>query len=329
MVALLLGLSAIILIVLASLYLISKILKAPKLFWAGVTSFLLITSLLTFIVFSFNEEIDLTFLRRSIPVEKEVEFKNPTDTPFAVSIDGEILEYVDSYEEAVLLAKELENATIVYSDSSNVVWEEIDLPQQAFIQDVPLISQLPELPRGCEVTSLAMFLRSAGIPTDKMTLAEEVVKDPTPYSVKDGIVHFGNPNDGFVGDMYTFDNPGYGVYVGPIYDLANQYLPNRVVNMTGTTFNEVRQSIARGKPVWVVIHTKFGKLPKTSFETWKTPTGEVSITYHQHAVVITGYDQQYVYFNDPLTNERNRQVLSSRFIEAWEQMGSQAITYID
>ena len=32
-----------------------------------------------------------------------------------------------------------------------------EMKEAAMIEDVPFIKQLPELPRGCEVTSLAMF----------------------------------------------------------------------------------------------------------------------------------------------------------------------------
>jgi hypothetical protein len=42
------------------------------------------------------------------------------------------------------------------------------------ILDVPLVLQKLELSRGCEVASLAMVLRLAGVTVDKMTLAREI-----------------------------------------------------------------------------------------------------------------------------------------------------------
>src|SRR4051794_36443222 len=106
----------------------------------------------------------------------------------------------------------------------------IEAPLQVSkILDVPIISQLPELPRGCEVTSLAMLLQFKGIEIDKMELAKRIRKDTTPYQVKEGKVYFGHPNEGFVGDMYNLDEPGFGVYHKPIMELAEKFLPDQVV----------------------------------------------------------------------------------------------------
>lgn len=316
------GITSIILIVIITLYLIAKILKAPKLFIRALLSFIFLLSILAIIFFALDIEFESPFHQGENSVI-------PNHSPYALVKDGELVEYKRTFAEATAAAEQLQGVSISYERIDQIIFDDSPLPHQAFVQRVPLISQLPELPRGCEVTSLAMILQFNGVYVDKLTLAEEIKKDPTPYSVVNGIVHFGNPNDGFVGDMYTYDNPGYGVYVGPVYELANNYTPNQVLNMTGLSFEYIKRSIARGRPVWVIIHTKFGTLPKSSFETWKTPTGEISITYHQHAVVVTGYDQDYIYFNDPLTNERDRPILTHRFIEAWEQMGSQAISILN
>lgn len=191
--------------------------------------------------------------------------------------------------------------------------------------EAPLIEQLPELPRGCEVTALSMLLSFHGIDVDKMTLAEEVKRSTQAYQYKNGQVHFGNPDNGFVGSMYTFDEPGLGVYHGPIASLAKKHAANlQVIDFTGEDFKEVKRHISEGHPVWVIINSHYTHLPKEQFETWQTEDGPIDITYRQHAVLITGYDEEKVYFNDPL-NYRSSAPIKD-FIAAWEQMGKQSIT---
>ncbi|MGM7700257.1 C39 family peptidase [Pseudalkalibacillus sp. Hm43] len=193
--------------------------------------------------------------------------------------------------------------------------------------DVPLINQLPELPRGCEVTSLSMLLQHAGVKVSKMTLAKEVKKDPTPFQRKNGVVHFGNPNVGFVGNMYDKSKPGFGVYHKPIADLGEKYLPGRIVDMTGAEFEDVLTHVQNEKPVWVINNTAFNQLPPKYWQEWNTPQGKVKITYKEHSVLVTGYDETYVYFNDPLLGIKNHKIPKTQFQKGWEQMGRQAITY--
>ncbi|WP_164668304.1 C39 family peptidase [Virgibacillus doumboii] len=191
--------------------------------------------------------------------------------------------------------------------------------------DAPHIKQLPELPRGCEVTSLGMLLKYSGVDVDKMELAERVKKDKTPYQTTKNGVYFGNPNNGFVGDMYSFDNPGLGVYHGPIADLAAQYVGiERVYDFTGRNFSEIINQLNQNRPVWVIINAEYNKLPETFFTTWQTEDGPIDITMKEHSVLITGYDQEYIYFNDPLNREEKAPI--NEFKAAWIQMGKQAIT---
>ncbi|WP_071393780.1 C39 family peptidase [Bacillus tuaregi] len=194
--------------------------------------------------------------------------------------------------------------------------------------DAPIIKQMPELPRGCEVTSLAMLLQHAGVQVDKMTLAEQIKKEPSTYRKENGVIYFGHPNDGFVGDMYSYHNPGLGVYHKPINNLAEQYLPGQIVDFTGADFHEVKVHLSDNRPVWVIINTAYSRLPDSRFQTWQTPSGPVKITYKEHSVLVTGYDKQYVYFNDPLTGEKNKKAPITEFEDSWVQMGKQAITYL-
>nr|WP_239094337.1 C39 family peptidase [Bacillus sp. B15-48] len=191
----------------------------------------------------------------------------------------------------------------------------------------PLVQQLPELPRGCEVTSLAMLLQYAGVEADKMTLAREVKRDPAKMQVIDGEIHFGNPYYGFVGDMYSFENPGLGVFVTPIEELGNNYMPGRMVNLTGTSFDSVLNYVAAGRPVWVIITSTFDVVPQAEWQTWQTEQGPIQVTRRQHSVLVTGYDSHYIYFNDPLDTEVNKKVPKENFIKGWEQYGQQALSY--
>jgi uncharacterized protein YvpB len=186
----------------------------------------------------------------------------------------------------------------------------------------PHIKQLPELPRGCEVTSLAMMIQQAGVNVSKMELAKEVRKVPFKTN---GLK--GNPHDGFVGNMYTFSQPGLGVYNEPIQELAEKYLPYRVVNLTGYDFSYIYKMLDKGMPVWVITNSWFSHLPSSQFMTWQTSSGPLKITYREHSVLVTGYDDNYIYINDPLYHKANRAVKKAGFIAAWNQMGKQAISY--
>ncbi|GIN88179.1 hypothetical protein J6TS2_45650 [Heyndrickxia sporothermodurans] len=195
--------------------------------------------------------------------------------------------------------------------------------------NIPVIAQFPELARGCEVTSLTMLLNAAGLHTNKMKLAKEITKDPTPRKVINNKIYYGNPHNGFVGNIYTYEKPGLGVYAQPIIKLAEKYLPGKIVNLTNSSFEDLKIPLSDGRPVWVIINTKYQQLPESYFETWITKDGPIRITTKEHSVLITGYDHQYIYFNDPLTGQKNKKAPINDFKKAWVQMGSQAISYLD
>lgn len=196
-----------------------------------------------------------------------------------------------------------------------------NIEKKEILKGVPHISQLPELQRGCEVTSLTMLLQYEGIEADKMTLAEQIHKIP----FRDANYVRSNPYDGFVGDIYTFSKSGYGVYHGPVAKLAENYMPGKIKDITGQSIDSVFELIDTGSPVWVIINSTFAPLPESEFTVWETNTGNVKITYKEHSVLIVGYDEESIYINDPLASDGYKAVPRTPFENAWIQMGSQAI----
>jgi uncharacterized protein YvpB len=232
--------------------------------------------------------------------------------------------------EAVGMIKNLVHSPVF--KTSDFLEEHFDIPiikiKDQVLLNIPAISQIPDLPRGCEVTSLAMLLNNAGVTVDKMDLANKVKRDPTEQKISNRKIYFGNPNSGFVGVMYSLKTPGYGVYHKPIAELAAKYLPGKIRDLSGSDFQELKIHLSDGRPVWVITNTAYQKLNESLFQTWNTPTGPVKITYREHSVLITGYDPKFVYFNDPLTGEKNKKAPIKDFEESWVQMGRQAITYL-
>ncbi|MBA4538070.1 C39 family peptidase [Bacillus aquiflavi] len=203
---------------------------------------------------------------------------------------------------------------------------EQDQKKEKIILDVPLIKQNPELKYGCEVTSTAMVLQYSGVNTNKMELYEKVKKDPDPIkrAPSGDILEWGNPAEGYVGDM-TGKTAGYAVFDKPIVDLINQYLPNKAVNLTNKDFEEVLAHVSKGYPV-VIWTTGDYRLPDR-WEAWKHGNETIETPLDLHVVVLVGYDQNYVYLNDPLSGKKQAKVNKEQFISSWKALKQRAVSY--
>ena len=225
----------------------------------------------------------------------------------------------------VKVAQAIEYTRTEVTDQAKLMAQQRSPSQQL---DIPVLRQLPELHNGCEVTSLSMLLHAEGIFVDKLDLAQMIKKDPTPFqgnSLQD-IEQWGDPNEGFVGDI-TGKQRGYGVYNGPIFDLLLHFVPEQAVNLTGRDFRYVEWAISLGSPV--VVWTTINHEPVRQWVTWKKGNREIKATLKEHAVLLVGYDENHIYINDPLTGEKSKKVPKDSFLVSWEQMGSQAVTILD
>lgn len=192
--------------------------------------------------------------------------------------------------------------------------------------DAPIISQMPEYRNGCEVTSLTMLLQYAGVQVDKKTLAEKLRKDETPLVMNENgnIISWGDPNDGFVGDI-TGKKKGFAVYPGPLIELMEQYLPGRAVNLTKQPFENLLKSIDNQRPVIVWITADFN-LPDR-FEEWQKDGKKIRVAFDEHAVLLVGYDKNNCYINNPYNGMKNQEVNRETFKKIWNAMGSMAVSY--
>lgn len=238
-----------------------------------------------------------------------------------------LLRQFTSLSAAVTYAKKWDYSRIIRKKDQKVLWQYRDTLKGFTLHHAPLIKQNPELPRGCEVTSVAMLLNEGGVPVHKLELAEQVVKDPAPFKrLKNGRASWGDPNRGFLGNMYDLSKPGLGVYHEPLSFLIHSHTKGNGLDLTGMEFKDVLYFLEKGHPIVTIITSRFR--PVHDWVSWEGPRGLVRTTYREHAVLLVGYDHKYVYVNDPLSGQKNRKLDRSSFEQGWIQMGRQALTYM-
>ncbi|APX72793.1 C39 family peptidase [Companilactobacillus allii] len=158
-----------------------------------------------------------------------------------------------------------------------------------WISGVPLISQRPELPNGCEITAVTMMLQYAGANVDKMQMAREMPRSS-------------NSDYGYIGQPWN----GTGITIFPpaLMNLVEKYT-GTAKNLTGQGFDAIKYQINIGHPV----------------VTWNTLHG-----FPYHALVVTGYDSKYVYYNDCWTDQTTQMGIN-QFINNWDTQKRRAISY--
>ena len=209
----------------------------------------------------------------------------------------------------------------IYLFNKNKIDDEVDwmTMKQEQKLDVPLENQMPDLPNGCEVTSLSMLMNYYGIKVNKNELAENIQHVDF---FTDGGKYRGNPNQGFVGHM-SIANAGWCVYNGPLYNDARKYTTH-IENITGSDFLSLLKLVSNGHPVLIITTTTFNRV--NDMQTWDTNTGKVTVTPSSHACVITGYSKpkKVVYVNNPY-GYKNQPVNWKNLQASYNQQGRQAL----
>ncbi|MCM1328445.1 MAG: C39 family peptidase [Ruminococcus sp.] len=201
-----------------------------------------------------------------------------------------------------------------------------DIGTKAYIEAAALL-QNPELPTGCEVTSLTMLLNHIGFDVDKLTLADEYLPKGEYRKADYRKVFVGNPRD----------RDAYGCTADVIAETAEKFLSDcdtggnwRVVNLTGCTPKTLYSAVKHGNPVVVWGSINMGEIIE-DYVTWTDEeTGElISWVGGEHCMLLTGYDmrERAVYVNDPLRGQVSYDV--GVFEERFEELGRNAVIIIE
>lgn len=147
------------------------------------------------------------------------------------------------------------------------------------------IYQEPELPTGCEITSLAIVLNYLGYDISKTELAQNYLEKD--YSGKAGF------DQAFIGDP-SWD-AGYGCFAPVIVKAAQQFLNEHDMlytawDISGTEFKELYEYIDKDIPVIIWCSMDLIDVYK-NFSHYDANGREIYWYDNEHCMVLCGYDK--------------------------------------
>jgi uncharacterized protein YvpB len=183
-------------------------------------------------------------------------------------------------------------ASVDVIDTDESYIEKTLIMPEEILLDVPLLLQRPTLPTGCEIVSTAMMIEYNRIDISAIELAREI-----PYDEND-------PSIGYVGNPFT--TGGWTIYPEALFTTVYNYLPTVQV-MNEKDISQIKEQLTQEKPVVVWLSGMHG--------------------FTIHSVIISGYDQFGLFYNDPWSGEKSAWISNSDFLEMWADQNYRAISY--
>lgn len=263
---------------------------------------------------------------------------------YTVSINEEIevLEETDNWARIRIKENGIVGYTILKAYSSE---------RSYYIENVPFLNQMTlGYPMGCEAVSATMAAKYEGYnvsvetiientPTDELgkrqeTITKEVVNkvlneetgeiENIITTEEETVWVAENPFKYFVGHPAKTKYQGsYGCYSEPIIT-ALQASGISCTNISGGSVDTLYDHIRIGKPV--VVWCRENAQDLTEGVTWQYPdgSGEYVELVGEHCAVLIGYDENYVYLNDPAVGKGVKQD-KEKFESNWYKLHSQAL----
>lgn len=208
-----------------------------------------------------------------------------------------------------------ESGEIAELGTENVQMQTEAIENYYKMEDFEWLSQNPELPTGCEITSLTSVLNYYGINVKKETMADDYLKkgDGSYYKM-----FLGNPRDA----------GSFGCMAQPIVDAANLYFKKNNVsmkasNVSGVTFDKILEYVSQGVPM--IVWNTMGMAPAYESQTLTLDGREYTWIAPEHCVVVVGYDldNNEVYVADPMAGMVTRNLKT--FEERYDSLKRQAV----
>lgn len=214
----------------------------------------------------------------------------------------------------------------ITTTSKSVVSSTEKPPKEVGVRwNVPLILQNPELPTGCEITSMTMIMNFYGYEYTKEEMNNKFLNKSNDFFYKDGQLYGPNPNKFFLGDPSVTRGYGLQCFSDVWVDTLNKaFKENKsaryAYSLDGKALKELEVFLDGGPILISASITMNLATPQNLFKDFET--GEEVTTYRNfHCVVLTGYDEENYYINDPLGTFSK--VEKSRLQKAYESTGSQ------
>ena len=192
-----------------------------------------------------------------------------------------------------------------------------------FIENFPVLNQYPDYPVGCESVALYTLLKYYDVDVTVEDIINKLKKGERPH-YEGETMYGGNPETEFLGDPK--DIYSYGVYEGPIEEVANSFKPG-IKNISGTDLNDVLKLVDMGHPVqvWSSINCL---PPKIADHTWIDRKTGKEIIWKQpfHSLVLVGYSKDKVVVSDP-DKGAIREFDRKKFENAYNFFGKRALYY--
>lgn len=199
------------------------------------------------------------------------------------------------------------------------------------IIDVPVINQFPELPTGCEITSIAEVLNFLGFGVDKVYLQENFLEDSYEFRLDEltGVRYGPDPREFFVGNP---KDTGFGCFAPVVVKTMDKFFTSVDSKNVGVElFNSNRATLQKlldnGIPVIVWASRNMKPFKYTANNEWIIEGTNETFRWpgNAHVLVLVGYDDGGYYFADPDDRTDVAYYQGSAFLTRWRQFGSQAV----